>query len=742
MSRTFIDAHGTEVVAADLTGVRARALAHFLMDTGSPFATLIECRRDADPPAIETVVVEVEVQRPQVRVHDIHRTERLAVSFSPTDDEEAPEVVALRVGFPVVPHLNLRPAGHPPSLCLSELTWDAQKLRWTPATLVEQIRTWLAMTAIGKLHAADQVLEPLVASSSYQLVIPHDFYEGFGVVPDRLLVTRAGIEGKVFLASRADPKVKAHGAPYLAMTVACKPQRHGVIRHAPSTLKGLHELLALGGLDLIGELRRRMRAWSANESTAKLVILAILPAYRETTSAVEATDFRAFICDATVARIGEEVGAWARTRHGMGHLLSAEEDAPGLVGDGVRVDVMIPMFSFSRATGARVNGLSDVDGRKVTCVGAGALGSQVAMNLARAGVGEWTVIDGDHLLPHNLARHALTGDVGFPKAQLLALEIGRLHGAAQKSIVADLLHPAEKAVEVALALAGADAILDFSASVPVARHLARSVDARARRVSAYLNPTGSDLVVLAEDAERNIPLDCLEMQYYRAAAARDDLEGHMHRPEQPVRYAQSCRDVTSTISQELVALHAAAAARAIRQALAKPSASIGIWRADPQTLALQAIALEPSAVRTMRFGEWTLLTDDALLGKIEDLRQSRLPNETGGVLLGSYDLHRKCVYVVDTIHSPPDSQEWPTLYIRGADHLPRQVEEAGARTGQNLEYVGEWHSHPRGFSCEPSVDDRVVFAWLVRSMDVDGLPALMLIAGDGGAFQLFLGRMT
>ena len=39
----------------------------------------------------------------------------------------------------------------------------------------------------------------------------------------------------------------------------------------------------------------------------------------------------------------------------------------------------------------------------------------------------------------------------------------------------------------------------------------------------------------------------------------------------------------------------------------------------------------------------------------------------GGVLIGVYDLQRQVVYVVDTIPSPPDSAEWPTLYIGGCE---------------------------------------------------------------------------
>ena len=37
-----------------------------------------------------------------------------------------------------------------------------------------------------------------------------------------------------------------------------------------------------------------------------------------------------------------------------------------------------------------------------------------------------------------------------------------------------------------------------------------------------MNPRGTDLVLLAEDVGRSFPLDCLEMQYYRAIANSPD----------------------------------------------------------------------------------------------------------------------------------------------------------------------------------------------------------------------------
>jgi molybdopterin/thiamine biosynthesis adenylyltransferase len=65
----------------------------------------------------------------------------------------------------------------------------------------------------------------------------------------------------------------------------------------------------------------------------------------------------------------------------------------------------------------RVPELSGLGDRHVAVLGAGALGSTVVEHLARAGVGQLTVLDRDHLEPGNLVRHAGTLDmVGCSKA--------------------------------------------------------------------------------------------------------------------------------------------------------------------------------------------------------------------------------------------------------------------------------------------------------------------------------------
>jgi integrative and conjugative element protein (TIGR02256 family) len=308
--------------------------------------------------------------------------------------------------------------------------------------------------------------------------------------------------------------------------------------------------------------------------------------------------------------------------------------------------------------------------------------------------------------------------------------LGMTHG-----IVADVMDTGSEPLTKALASAGL--VLDASASVPVARYLTRDAASTARRMSLFLNPTGTDLVLLAEDRERKFPLDALEMAYYRAVAESTALAGHLDAPSGRRRYAQGCGDVTSVIPQDAVATLAGVGARAVRRAWSEAGPAIRVWRTDD---ALQVGMLEvvPSSYREHVQGEWTICVDGGLHARLQQRRRERLPSETGGVLLGAHDMERKRIYVVSTLRSPPDSQEWPTYYVRGAEGLRAQVEAYAATTARLLGYVGEWHSHPRGRGARPSADDRELLGWITKHMESVGAPGLMLIVGDGDELGVFL----
>jgi integrative and conjugative element protein (TIGR02256 family) len=660
--------------------------------------------------------------------------------------------LALRADFPRVPHLNLRKDEFPRSLCLFEEPYSELKLRWTATAFLERIREWLALTAKGKLHAEDQPLEPLLLGSPWPLVIPFDLFTKLGETsfPEPLMIhtVNGGNERPVLIADQEKNDFnKQYGLKYTALALQGDPQAHGIIYQQPNNLAELHTFLKTANIDLLPEMRTRMLSWQKNGYhkdllNDKLIIIVALPKKRETSTIAETTDLWAFLCTKPISEIGEHIGIWQFHNGLPGLLYTIDQDKRG---EQVEVALLNPMYSFSRESAARLNGVTDQARSKVVAIGMGAFGSQVFLNLMRMGFGEWVLIDKDYLLPHNLARHGLSGlDVGYSKVETLALLANQtIKGVPIASaIVADILNPTSKQAEaITAALINADIILDASASVAVARYLACDIDSPARRASLFLNPSGTDAVLLVEDLERKTTLDVLEMQYYRSLIEEQALRNHLQTMGSRIRYARSCRDLSSDVPQDLVALHAAIMSRALRTVISDARARVAIWQTDSNEISTKMKWIDPAEKIQQCINDWTICTDQYLLDKIWHLRAEKLPNETGGVLIGAFDMQRKIVYILDLLPSPLDSTEWPTVYIRGCKELTQRVCEIKIITAGMLGYVGEWHSHPRNCSCTPSEDDRKVFRWLTRNMNAAGLPALVLIVGEDNQYCWYLGQM-
>lgn len=734
----FIDVGGIVLDAALLAVPRARAAAAVLVRGVSDYARLLECRRRNDGKE-EVLVVEVEVQRPQAAVHDVRATERVALVF--TADDRTPEVLSLRPDFPQVPHLNLTGSEFPKSLCLYEQAWAEVKSGWTPARFVERVRHWFAETAKGTLHQDDQPLEPLIAGAGMDLIVPHDLFEGDGGGGHRrLMITLPdGEKGRVLVARRPTGQEQA-GMPYVAVALRAEALTHGVIRSAPGSLAELHQFLTAAGLDLLGSLRGSQDLWAVKEHLkAKLVVIVACPKRRGDRTVIEATDVWAFLTPKSVAEVLTGIG---RRAAGGGYILGAPKEDEG--GQSIPLWVLRTSYNLARHSAGYFNGYDRAVDRKVVAVGLGALGSKVQLSLARSGFGLWTLVDDDVLFPHNLARHQYTGFwTGRQKvaAAQAATESLFDESPTPAAIAANVLSPGEDGAALDRALAEADLILDMSASVPVARHLAAFANSKARRVSVFLNPSATALVLLAEDAGRTVTLDALEFQFNRAVLNDGRLADHYAVPGGRVRYAASCRDITGRIPDDQVSALAAVAARAVRRAAEDPAAQIRVWKLTPGTFDVTSFSVEVAAVHRRPFGSWSLVLDDELIARLREIRQAKLPNETGGVLLGSFDHSSNTAYVADTLPSPPDSKEWPTLYVRGSDMLAGEVARVRERTASQVEYVGEWHSHPTGYGSNPSEDDVKVFAWLTEHMDDEGLPALMGIVGEGGP-RFFLGEIV
>jgi len=358
------------------------------------------------------------------------------------------------------------------------------------------------------------------------------------------------------------------------------------------------------------------------------------------------------------------------------------------------------------------------------------------VNLAREGRFLWTFVDNDYLLPHNLARHALLADeLGAPKALALARQVGWLLNESFTAVTGDITNPDAELVKE---LAEAEIIIDASASVAVSRHLADLETAQARRVCVFFNPAGTAVVILAENADRSITLRDLEAQYHRLVQTDPALEEHLQAGP-GIRYSGSCRALTNRIPATNAALLSALGARGLVRALASDDAIVGIWNVTDEG-GVEVIARRGASTHRVTLGDWTVAYDDDLLASLAELRNSRLPHETGGVLLGIADMSRKSIHVVHALPEPEDSRGSPEGFERGVVGLKTAVSRAGEASLYQLSYVGEWHSHPRKSSPLPSAIDLAQIDWLGSELEHEGLPGIMAIAADHGAFAFILAR--
>lgn len=700
----------------------------------------------------DVLVVEVNPELPQTKKHDIRYTEPLALYFDHADQMPT-RVKALRKDFPSdVPHLNLVPAGAPRELCVYDQPLEVVQLTWTPPEFLRRIAFWLARTATGTLHAPDQPLEPFLLGSTNEVIIPHDLYtvpkpENRHLIAS--LIVRDAQRARYSLRVRWQPSESTLSASpiFFVVSVSLRPRQHGLIHNRPRNLQELTDVIAEEDFDLTGWLRNELRQIYLRKPSPRdqdyLLLLLEVPQQRESDAPIERRERWAFAIGNSIGEVSVAVGACERSPDRRYVLLIDSPTAPTSTRQdlsAVTVEPLRVVYELTRAAANWVSGITASNSERLcVLVGAGALGGQVYLTLARMGWGSWTLVDDDVFLPHNIVRHVL-GDESVGLYKVRALEqTAKFLVPYNQPAAAFVANAMECVRDESLAGIFQDAtvIVDTSASIAVARALALNVKTQARLASAFLTPSGRDSVVMIEDRNRAFRLDILEQQYYRAILRDDRLQNHLHIPKDVLRYSGSCRDVTTIMGQDDILIHAGIVARHIRLGVEQNEAQLSIsCLSDNGNIERLRITL--SSPRATEMNGWKVSYDDGLIDRCFELRSRKLPKETGGILVGYFDVPRKTVYLVDALPAPPDSVEHTTAFIRGTKGLRESLNRIRERTAKVVDYVGEWHSHPIGVSVQPSYLDTDLLRQITEEMRSDGWPGVILISGDGGTCAIYV----
>lgn len=703
-------------------------------------------RRKTGGATDEILVVDVECHGvPSRNSYGIRFRERLALSV-PASGKQLVTVLALRRGFPTLIHQNQAPIDGPANLCLYFEPAPSILRTWTPQKFLRRIQWWLEESAKGTLHAADQPVEHLFFASPFELVLPWNFDDMRRQTGQQFVIRRGGARpdrGETyFVMPVGGSDIGERAAIPIELQLPMIVQ--GQIERDPVNLGELADLLAGRGIELLVALdeavHQRVDHRGATEpADAFSIVILHVPVARAPGAEPERVARRAFLLHKGPLRLGELAGALFQYEKKFFREAGLGQRQPGPW----RSEPILPMevLRFNDASAARMqSGLAD-SGPVGVLVGAGSLGSALADLWGRSGWGQWTVIDKDHVRPHNVARHvAYAQHVGQPKAHVVA----QLHDAVADGssritpICADATDLSNN--EVREALTTTQMVIDASTTLEYPR-LASSFDELPRHVSAFITPDGNAVVMLAEDAKRSVRLRALEGQYYRAVINEPWGEHHLDGNLGTFWSGASCRDISVVLPYSRVVAHAGLLAEQIQRAARREEATIRVWSRDPDNGAVAMWQVPASDERAVAIGGLSVFIDAGLEDKLRTLRHQGLPQETGGILLGYHDFNVNALVLVDALPAPPDSDRSTAFFERGVRGLTAAVNDVTRRTAGVVGYVGEWHSHPEGYSSAPSGQDLYQLVYLALGMSDDGLPAVSVIVSEDEV-QIFGGVVT
>lgn len=662
---------------------------------------------------------------PQYRLIPARNIEPITIYIS---NEETLPIVTVRDDFPIVPHLNVHEDNVRKSLCYSDLGYHEIRHKLNGRFLLTCIENWFRKTSMNQLHRPDQPLEPFFPYVNNVIVwngqLGKPYFDKY-IVEDREF-------GKLMYQS-------SDGNYFAVFSLPVPPDFSNLIHSMPQTLLELlcsfknYDTIITWLTDLLSIVRfpkiynKYFRQERNSLLACKVLINIAIPKQRTDRAPIETFDLRSFVIDKSLKDI--------LTDYGLSLNGSKLEPSKHTGGNGANIAItpFIVHLAQSKLKCRCANLVDEADGEKhFSLVGVGAIGSHILNNCLRSGYGKWTIIDHDYFWPHNIARHVLTSnDIGYSKVK--SLEKVASHIQSDSDLVAIASDVFGKDNSVIVAFGQSDIILDASASIAVERHLALDVQSDARRISCFLNPQGTATIMLLESVDRSARLDLLEMQYYRELLKNEKYSDHMSLPETMV-YSGTCRSISSRISQDNISLSAALCCKAIKLHTSNTNGEIIIWTHATDSVEKESFMADKWI--THEQGGWKIELSLSLLGEMRTDREKALPNETGGVLIGAYDIARKRIYVVYQVRAPEDSISSPTSFIRGCANLPERLKYIHETTLDNLTYIGEWHSHP-SVNTQRSADDVKLHKAIVGYNRENCLPGCMMILGTDN-FSIFI----
>lgn len=379
--------------------------------------------------------------------------------------------------------------------------------------------------------------------------------------------------------------------------------------------------------------------------------------------------------------------------------------------------------------------------------GCGALGSKIIMHFARNGQTNLTLIDPDHLSPHNLVRHILfADDEGINKALALKEKIKKMYPFENVNVLNGISFK-DGLFEKPETFSTYSWCLDFTASEAFFNKITvtKSMDG-VNIASGSVSDFGNLGILYKEGKNRNPRIDDLQAYLYGYCGSDKKIEDWLHREQLAnidsnltVQVGVGCNSETTILSDEKVSSHSSYFTGVLKREMLNSEQSGRIFLnhiKDTNIFSIEtsAINVNPFDIMTAENDEtWSIRFKDGILKQIKLISQKSKNKETGGVFIGMANYKTKTIHVMNIIDAPPDSRGNSVCFYRGHQGLSEQIQIISNRSGGQMGYIGEWHSHPIGPNGLSDVDMASVSKFKTEfSQLVTPLPVFLTVVAPVG----------
>lgn len=390
---------------------------------------------------------------------------------------------------------------------------------------------------------------------------------------------------------------------------------------------------------------------------------------------------------------------------------------------------------FDRSSREQASYISGTDkkilDKKLLILGCGAIGSKLCENFYKSGLTNMTICDNDKFLMHNVYRHNLNkGDIWKNKAEAEISYLNSLYPSKQiKAVDRDANDYLDKED-----LKSFDAIIDATASANVFRKIDRSkkITKSMLVIRFALSNKGMYGITYIKQGKLN---EISDFYYYllyciiKSKTSDIDLSDWIRKERDysldQVRIGEGCHSATMVLSDDIISIHSGLASLYIKNILSSPQPlKNSIFISQVSSASCKTCRFEVEAFLEIPFHarkEWKVKMIKTVSDKIREKTFSLHKKETGGYLLGSVDEKYHKIYVIDTF-IPDDNKGTESSLVLGTKGWDTYLNNIMALTSNQVYYIGDWHSHPKGGLDSSNVDKKMFESLSIKK----GLPPYML----------------